>query len=171
MSTSLVRGATAGAVGTLALGGFALLRNAALGHAPPYAARRIASRLLGRALHRPVRARVALVGSLGLRFTYGPLLGLVWARLRAALPASSLTRGLALGAGVWALEHLTFPMLRATSPVHTWTRAEHALLLAQTLLFGLSTERCLTALEERAAARLLTSPGEWRSAPPSPNGQ
>ena len=147
MSASLVRGATAGAVGTLALAGFALLRNAALGHAPPYAARRITSRLLRRVLHRSVRPRVALAGSLGLRMTYGPMLGLAWVRLRPALPASLLTRGVLLGVGVWALEQLTFPLLRATPPPRTWTRAEHALLLAQTLLFGLATERCLAALE------------------------
>jgi hypothetical protein len=147
MSASLVRGATAGAVGTLALGGFALLRNAALGHMPPYAARRITSRLLGQVLHRSVDPRVALAGSLSLRMTYGPLLGLAWVRLRAALPAPPLARGVLLGMGVWALEHLTFPMLRATPPPSTWTRAEHAFLLAQTLLFGLATERCLAALE------------------------
>jgi hypothetical protein len=148
MSASLVQGAASGAVGTLALGGFALLRNAVLGHAPPYAARLITSRFLGRVLHRPVRPRLALAGSLGLRMTYGPLLGLSWVRLRAALPTSRLTRGVLLGVGVWALELLTFPMLRATPPPHTWTRAEHAFLLAQTLLFGLVTERCLAALEE-----------------------
>jgi hypothetical protein len=147
MNLSLARGATAGAVGTLALGGFALLRNATLGHAPPYAARRIASRLLGRVLHRPMRPPAALAWSLGLRFTYGPLLGLAWSRIRTALPAAPFARGLLLGAGVFALEHLTFPLLHATAPARTWTRAEHALLLAQTSLFGLATERCLVALE------------------------
>ena len=147
MSAALVRGATAGAVGSLALGGFALLRNAVLGHAPPFAARLITSRLLSRVLHRPVRPRVALAGSLGLRITYGSLLGLAWVRLRSALPASRLTRGGLLGVSVWALEHLTFPMLRATPSPRTWTRAEHAFLLAQTLLFGIATERCLAALE------------------------
>jgi hypothetical protein len=146
MSASLVRGATAGALGTLALGGFALLRNSALGHTPPYAARRIASRLLGRVLHRPLRPPAALAASLGLRFIYGPLLGLAWSRLREALPTALLPRGLLLGAGVWALERLSFPLLRATAPAHTWTPAEHALLLGQTLLFGLTTERCLAAL-------------------------
>jgi hypothetical protein len=143
MSASLVRGATAGAVGTLALGGFALLRNAALGHAPPYAARRIASRLMGRTLHRTLRPSIALAGGLGL----------AWARLREALPTARLPRGLLLGAGVWALEHLTFPMLRATAPARTWTLAEHSFLLAQALLFGLVTERCLAALEGLAAER------------------
>jgi hypothetical protein len=147
MSSSCSRGAIAGAVGTLALGGFALARNAALGHAPPYAARRIASRLLGRVLHRRVRPPAALAASLGLRFTYGPLLGLAWARLRTALPAAPLARGLVLGVGVWTLEQLTFPRVRATPPAQAWTHAEHAFLLAQTLLFGLATERCLAALE------------------------
>ena len=160
MSASLVRGATAGAVGTLALGGFALLRNAALGHAPPYAARRIASRLLGRVLHRTLRPPTALAGSLGLRFTYGPLLGLTWVHLRAALPTALLPRGVLLGAGVWALEQLTFPLLRATSPARTWSPAEHAFLLAQTLLFGVTTERCLAALEGRAADRAMKAPAQ-----------
>jgi hypothetical protein len=130
-------------VGTLALGGLALLRNAALGHAPPYSARRLAARLVGRVSHRPVSPRRALAWSLGMRFTYGPVLGLVWTRLREALPASPLARSLALGAGVWALELLSFPTLRVTSPPRTWTRAEHAFLLAQTCLFGLVTEQGL----------------------------
>jgi hypothetical protein len=134
-------------VGTLALGGFALLRNAALGHTPPYAARRIASRLLSRVLHRPMRPLAALAWSVGMRFTYGPLLGLAWARIRTVLPSAPLPRGLLLGAGVCVLEHLSFPLLHATAPARTWTRAEHAFLLAQTLLFGLATERCLSALE------------------------
>jgi hypothetical protein len=163
MSSSLVRGATAGAVGTLALGGFALLRNAVLGHTPPYAARRIAARLVGRALHRPVGPRAALAWSLGLRCTYGPLLGLAWSRVRAALPSSPVARGLLLGAGVWALEHLTFPLLRATPPPRTWTRAEKALLLTQTLLFGLVTERWWAVMESRLA---LSIPPSEVLAPP-----
>jgi hypothetical protein len=162
MSVALVRGAAAGALGTLALGGFALLRNALLGHAPPYAARLITSRLLGRVLHRSVRPCTALAGSLGLRMTYGSLLGLAWVRVRAALPASHITRGVLLGVGVWALEHLTFPTLRATPPPHTWTRAEHAFLLAQTLLFGLVTERCLAAQVTAQPGRALGLPGPLR---------
>jgi len=146
MNALLLRGAAAGAVGTLALGGLALLRNAALGHPPPYSARWLAARLVGRVTHRLVPRRQALVWSLGLRFTYGPVLGLVWTRLREALPPSPLTRGAVLGVGVWALELLSFPTLRVTASPRTWTRAEHAFLLAQTCLFGLVTERRLSAV-------------------------
>jgi hypothetical protein len=134
-------------VGTVALGGFAPLRNTALGRRPPYSARRIASRLVGRALHRRVSSREALVWSLGLRGLYGPMLGLAWARVRWGPPDSALARGLLLGAGVWSLEHLTFPLVRAPTPARTWTLAEQAFLLAQTLLFGLVTEASLSALE------------------------
>lgn len=140
MNAPLLRGAAAGAVGTLALGGLALLRNATLGHAPPYSAHRLAARLVGRWSHRSVSQRAALAWSLGMRFTYGPALGLVWARIREALPPSRLLRGLLLGAGVWTFEILSFPALRVTAPPRTWTRAEHAFLLAQTCLFGLVTE-------------------------------
>ncbi|MFL5347485.1 MAG: hypothetical protein ACJ8AT_22090 [Hyalangium sp.] len=147
LSPSLVRGASAGVVGTLALGGFALVRNAALGHVPPYAARRIAARLVGRVLHRRVRPREALVWSLLLRASYGKGLGIAWSQLRTALPRSTLMRGLILGAGVSTLEHLTFPRVHATLPPRTWTRAEHVFLVAQTLLFGLVTEASLSAME------------------------
>lgn len=165
LSPSIVRAASAGAVGSLALGGFALLRNAALGHVPPYSARRITARLLGRVLHRRVRPREALVASLLLRVGYGKVLGLAWAQVRSALPRSTLMRGLLLGAGVSTLEHLTFPLVHATLPPRTWTRAEHAFLVAQTLLFGLVTEASLSAME-----RMQISPGRapahepWREA-------
>ena len=144
---ALVRGASAGVVGTFALGGFALLRNAVLGHLPPYAARRIAARLVGRVLHRHVRPGEALVWSLGLRAAYGKGLGLAWACVRERLPRSPLMRGVLLGAGVSTLEHLTFPLVHATTPPRTWSRAEHVFLVAQTLLFGLVTELSLSALE------------------------
>jgi hypothetical protein len=160
MSAALLRGATAGAVGTLALGGFALLRNTALGHAPPYSAHRLAARLVGRVSHRSVSPRAALAWSLGLRFTYGPMLGLIWARIREGLPPSLLLRGLLLGAGVSAFERLSFPILRVTPAPRTWTRAEHAFLLAQTCLFGLVTEGTLQRASRSAlAARPPTAPG------------
>ncbi len=151
LSPSIVRSASAGAVGSLALGGFALLRNAVLGHVPPYAARRITARLMGRVLHRRVRPRTALAWSLVLRAGYGKGLGLAWGQLRTALPRSTLARGLLLGAGVSTLEHLTFPLVHATRPPRTWTRAEHVFLVAQTLLFGLVTEASLSAMERLSA--------------------
>jgi hypothetical protein len=154
LRSSLVRGVSAGAVGTVALGGFALLRNALLGHPPPYAARRIAARLVGRVLHRRVRPAAALFWSLGLRAAYGPILGMKWAWLRPHLPGSPLARGVLLGVGVSTLEHLTFPLVHATTPPRTWTGAEHVFLVAQTLLFGLVTELSLSGLE-----RLQSVPG------------
>lgn len=95
-----------------------------------------------------------------MRFTYGPVLGLVWARLREALPPSPLLRGLLLGAGVLAFEHLSFPALHVTAPPRTWTRAERAFLLAQTCLFGLVTEWALQRDSRSSpAARPLMAPG------------
>jgi hypothetical protein len=171
MSVSLLRGIAAGAVGTLALGGFALLRNAALGHAPPYSSRRLAARLVGRVSHRRVSPRAALAWSLAMRFMYGPSIGLAWTRIREVLPSSPLLRGVLLGAGVWAFELLSFPTLRVTASPRTWTRAEHAFLLAQTCLFGLVTEWGLRrASFSRPAASLPTAPGERPPPGRSPGG-
>lgn len=164
MSSSLLRGASAGTLGTLALGGFTLLRNAALGHAPPYSARRISARLVGRVLHRRVSPREALFWSLGQRWLYGSTLGLAWTRVRSALRLSTLSRGLVLGAGVWTFEQITFPLLRATRPPRTWSRAEHGFLVAQTFLFGLVTECSLAVLERRRHA-------PDRPAVPEPRGE
>ncbi|WP_224240596.1 hypothetical protein [Hyalangium gracile] len=164
-TTTFTRGASAGAAGTLALGGLALLRNAVLGHSPPYAARRIAARLVGRLLVRPLSPREALFWSLGMRWLYGPMLGVAWARFRAVLPPSLLARGVLLGAGVWGLEQASFPIVDATPLARTWSRAEHGFLLAQTVLFGLVTEGCLQALARAPLSARPAADEPGRAAP------
>jgi hypothetical protein len=79
-------------------------------------------------------------------------LGLGWGTLPVSRP-SSLTRGLLLDLCVWSFEQLTFPAVRATAPASTWTRGEHFFLLAQTVLFGLVTQRILGARDGQRRRR------------------
>lgn len=146
MAATLTQELLAGTAGTLAHQGLTPLRNAWLGHLPPYAVRTIVSRLGERVLGRPPRDSQARGWGLVMRFTYGPSLALAWTRVRAWLPRSLPTpvRGLLLGAGVFAFEVLSLPLVGATRPLRTWTRGDFALLAAQTGLFGLVTEAVLS---------------------------
>ncbi|QSQ21584.1 hypothetical protein JY651_41485 [Pyxidicoccus parkwayensis] len=136
----------AGAAGTVALRAFIALRNRVLGHAPPYAARHIASRLARSVLHRELSDPQARRWSDAMRAVYGPLLGVAWAHVRKRASGHRVPPGLLLGAGVLGFEHVTFPILHATEPVHTWSAAEHAWLVAQTAVYGLVTEATLSVL-------------------------
>jgi hypothetical protein len=131
----------AGAAGTLALAGAAVLRNRLLGRAPPYAAHALATRLAARLGWKlsPWQAQVA--GGL-MRLGYGTALGLLFTRLggRRAVHHPALAGGL-LGASVLLFEHLAFPRLGLTPPPSRWTPGERALLAAQTSLYGLVTAR------------------------------
>lgn len=146
MDATLKHGLIAGTAGTLAHQGLTPLRNAWLGHLPPYAVRTIVSRLGKHVLSRPLRASQARGWGLVMRFTYGPALALAWTRVRAWVPRSLPVplRGLLLGAGVFAFEVLSLPLVGATRPPRTWTRGDFALLAAQTGLFGLVTEALLS---------------------------
>lgn len=140
------RALLAGAAGTVALRAFIALRNRALGRAPPYAVRHIATRLARRALHRELTPVQARRWGAAMRAIYGPLLGVTWASVRERAPEGLAPRGLLLGAGVLALELTSFPLLRATAPLRTWSAADSAWLAAQTAVFGLVTEATLRAL-------------------------
>ncbi|RKH35594.1 hypothetical protein [Corallococcus sicarius] len=139
------------------LGGFALrvlisVRNASLGGPPPYAARFIAQRLMGRVLHRELTPQEARRWAWGLRFTYSPMLAVAWSLAGPAEERwSLLPRGLLLGLGVLAFEHLAFPVFKATEARSTWTPQEHAWLVAQTSLYGVVTEAALRALTPRGS--------------------
>lgn len=149
MNATLKHGLLAGTAGTLAHQGLTPLRNAWLGHLPPFAVRSIVSRLGERVLGQPLSDARTRDWGLAMRFTYGPSLALAWTRVRGWLPRSLPTpvRGLLLGVGVLAFEVLSLPVVGATRPLRTWTRGDFALLAAQTGLFGLVTEAVLSRYE------------------------
>ena len=132
----LSRGARAGALGALAVAGAAALRNRLLGRLPPYSSQRFVSRLARHVGWRlsPGGARAA--GVL-FRLAYGTTLGVLFARLGGPLAVRGPgATGVVLGASVLLLERLSFPRLGITPPARRWTRAERALLTAQTALYG-----------------------------------
>jgi hypothetical protein len=131
----LIRGARAGALGALAVAGAAALRNRLLGRLPPYSSQLFVSRLARHAGWRlsPGGARAA--GAL-FRLAYGTTLGVLFARLGGPLALHGPGAGVVLGASVLLLERLSFPRLGITPPARRWTRAERALLTAQTALYG-----------------------------------
>jgi len=139
-----LQGLGAGALGTLALTGLEPLRDAWLGHAPPYAVKHIvaqgAKQWLGLRLAPPTAGRWGLV----MRWVYGPTLGALHAWLRPLLPQARGLRGGLLGGGVWLFEWLTFPRLGVTPPPRAWSPAERHWLAVQTLVFGLVTEAVLS---------------------------
>ncbi|NNB95080.1 hypothetical protein HI113_14365 [Corallococcus exiguus] len=144
----------AGAVGTGALGMLVAVRNASLGHPPPYSARDIARHVLSRLFGRKLSRREAADWAFALRAGYGPLLGMGWGLVRRRTSKWSLPHsGVLLGLGVLAFERMAFPLFKATAAESTWSRAEHAWLFAQTALFGVVTEatmRWLVTEEEPA---------------------
>lgn len=74
-----------------------------------------------------------------LRWTYGPGLGLLFARVRSFLPRHPVTAGLSFGAGIFAFEVVAMPAIGATPPVRSWRRAEPWLLILHTAVFGVAT--------------------------------
>ncbi|GMU10835.1 hypothetical protein [Corallococcus caeni] len=131
----------AGAVGTGALGVLVSVRNATLGHAPPYAARNIARHVLGRLFGRKLSRHEASRWAFALRAGYGPLLGMGWGLVRRRTSKWTLLHsGVLLGLGVLAFERAAFPVFKATALANTWSRAEHVWLFAQTAVFGVVTE-------------------------------
>ncbi len=152
----------AGAVGTGALGVLVAVRNASLGHPPPYSARNIARHVLSRLLGRKLSRREAADWAFALRAGYGPLLGMGWGLARRRLPRWPLVAsGALLGGGVLGFERMAFPLFQATAAESTWTRAEHAWLFAQTALFGVVTEATMRWLTRQAV------PGSGTAVPTS----
>lgn len=138
------RGLVAGAVGTLALEATEPIERVLLGRAPVYAPRRIARRLLPRlGFLAPSRNQIRR-GGRWMRWAYGPGLGLAYGWLRPALNLPGWARGLALGAGVLAMEWIALPAVGAVPRMSTWPGREKALLMAHTVLYGLCTELSLS---------------------------
>lgn len=143
-SRRLPRGLGSGVVGTLALSAWEPLRDAVLGHSPPYSTREIARRGARRWLGVRLGAREAQRWGLVMRWLYGPALGAVYAWLRPVIPPALRLRGLTLAGGLWLFERLSFPLLGVTRSPRTWSAKEHRLLALQGLLFGLVTEAVLS---------------------------
>ncbi|MBZ4375098.1 hypothetical protein [Corallococcus sp. AS-1-6] len=142
----------AGAVGTGALGVLVTLRNAWLGHPPPYAARNIARHVLSRLFGRKLSRREASQWAFALRAGYGPLLGMGWGLVRRRTSKWTLLHsGALLGLGVLAFERAAFPVFKATAAEGSWSRAEHVWLFAQTALFGVVTEATMRWLVKEEA--------------------
>src|SRR5215218_9429575 len=80
------RGYLAGAIGTLVLTGFELLETGWLGGPSLYAAGPVARGLAARFINRKLAGRAEMVAGLLLRWTYGPSIGAVYARVRPLLP-------------------------------------------------------------------------------------
>jgi len=76
---------------------------------------------------------------MALRFPYAALIGSALGASRRWLPARPLYAGAVLGAAVGAFELAVLPAVGATPSPRTWTRAERALFLVHTLVFGLVT--------------------------------
>ncbi|WP_155893174.1 hypothetical protein [Cystobacter fuscus] len=153
----LVRGLAAGALGTLALSAWEPLRDGLLGHPPPYSVRDIATRAFRNTWGLRLAPRPAQHLGLLMRWLYGPALGVLYARLRPALPPAARRWGLVPGTGVGLFEQLAFALLRVTAPPRTWTPAEHALLALQVLLYGLVTEAVLSREDAQGSRRSGTS--------------
>jgi len=147
----LARGLGAGVLGTLALTGLEPLRDALLGHPPPYAVKHLASRAARRWLGVRLGPREAQRWGLALRWVYGPTLGVLYAWLRPSLSGNTWLRRLTLTHGVWSFERLAFPLLRVTSPPRTWSPPERLLLPLQVAVFSLVTEAVLSRREREGA--------------------
>lgn len=132
---SAIAGALAGALGTLALAASDRLERRALGRRPVYAPAQIAARLFG--VRPGGRARV--VGAV-LRWSYGPLIGLIGSRVVPPRRGWSWRRALGLGAAVHAFELLALPLTGATPALARWPRMERLSLAFHTTIFGVAAE-------------------------------
>ncbi|RKH59155.1 hypothetical protein [Corallococcus llansteffanensis] len=152
MSNRFINACVAGTLGGLALRVLISVRNASLGRPPPYAARFIAQRLMGRVLQRELTPEEGRRWAWGFRAAYSPMLAVAWSLVGPAEERWSLIpRGLLLGLGVLAFEHLAFPVFKATEATRGWTLQEHAWLVAQTALYGVVTEAAIRALTPRSS--------------------
>jgi NAD(P)-dependent dehydrogenase (short-subunit alcohol dehydrogenase family) len=146
----VTRGLVVGAVGTLAVMFAGWIERALLRRRPVYAPARLARRLFAKTARTPARAGV--IGNL-MRWSYGPLIGLVYTAslgrlIRRRWPeARSWPAGLALGAAVYLFELLALPRSGATRRLARWPAADRLLLAGHTAAFGLTAEAARRSLE------------------------
>jgi hypothetical protein len=163
------RGFLAGAIGTLVLTGFEVFEAGWVGGPTLYAAGPVARGLAARLVNRKLAGRTeALVGLL-LRWTYGPCIGAVYARVRPRLPLSVPVAGVCLAGGILGFELLAMPALGATPPLGKWDRPQLWMLAAHTLSYGAGTAFAydlLTRSSHREAATDGTVGGSRGAMPP-----
>lgn len=144
------RGFLAGAFGTLVLTGFEVFEAGWLGGPTLYAAGPVARGLAARFMNRKLAGRVEAAAGLLLRWTYGPCLGAVYARVRPRLPVSVPVAGVCLAGGILSFELLAMPALGATPPLGKWDRPQLAMLGAHTLSYGFGTALAYEVLSRPA---------------------
>lgn len=177
---ALASGLVGGAVGTLAVMGSELIEVAILGRRPLYAPSLIVQRLLSRRGAEPSAHTAARLGA-GLRWAYGPTLGLVFDGLYPGT-RSVWRRGLVTGGSVLLFELIAMPLVGATPPVALWPRSDVLLLGLHTLAYGVGSAVVWRSrhrhdrgphLLESAAAHMLNdkqpratrAPARWRTSP------
>jgi uncharacterized membrane protein YagU involved in acid resistance len=133
-----IRGAEVGLLGALVLTGEDRLERRLLGRVQIYAPPAIARRLLGQCGVR-AQARFASLQGFALRAAYSAGLGALYGALRDCFPRQRMMAGMTLGAEIWVFELVALPALGIVPPLRDWPPTELALLLAHTLVFGMST--------------------------------
>jgi hypothetical protein len=131
-----LRGAFAGAVGSLAEGGWSWFEVRRLGGRPPvFDAQVMAARLLARLTgHIPSRKLAAASGR-AMRVSYALALGAGWSA-SIGRRWSDVRAALLLAAWIWVGELLALPATGATPPLRTWPRAHIALDASNCLVFA-----------------------------------
>jgi hypothetical protein len=159
------RGYLAGAIGTLVLTGFELLETGWLGGPSLYAAGPVARGLAARFINRKLAGRAERMAGLLLRWTYGPSIGAVYARVRPRLPLSVPAAGVCLAGGILGFELLAMPALGATPPLGKWDRPQLWLLAAHTLSYGAGTAVAYDLLTRSSRREAATDPTVGASDP------
>jgi len=137
--SSTARGFIAGAIGTLVLSGFELFETGWLGGPALYAAGPVARGLAARFTTRKLAGRTQTLAGMMLRWSYGPCIGAVYARLRPRLSLPVPAAAVCLAGGVFGFELLAMPALGATPPLRKWDHPQLAMLAAHTLSYALGT--------------------------------
>ena len=152
------RGFLAGAIGTLVLTGFEVFEAGWVGGPTLYAAGPVARGISARFLNRKLAGTSELVAGLLLRWTYGPSIGAVYARVRPRLPLSLPAAALCLAGGILGFELLAMPALGATPPLGKWDRPQLWMLAAHTLSYGVGAATAYDVLTRSSRREAATDP-------------
>jgi hypothetical protein len=158
---ALVRGAVAGAVGTLAMDAFLYARYRQGGgdqqplaweftgpstwedvSAPAHVGRRLYEGFL----QRPLDAHFARLTNNVMHWGYGIAWGTALGVVAGSVPKRRILFGPAFGASVWASSYVTLPLAGLYKPIWRYSPAELAPDLAAHLIFGTATEGLLRIL-------------------------
>ncbi|HXM59189.1 MAG TPA: hypothetical protein VOB72_27585 [Candidatus Dormibacteraeota bacterium] len=135
LPSGVLRGALAGVAGTAALSGLAGLEHRWTGRTPVYDPAAMVQRLVGRRLGRRLAPRERRLAGELMRWPYGAAWGVGLALF--GRQARGPVAGLGLGLVVWLFELVTLPATGATPRLGEWERAEIALDLLNTSVYGL----------------------------------